>query len=134
MIEVLRKSSDKLRHVIEIKGLIYENSFMDKLPTCTDSGAFSFAIIWAMVHNLGALFADSNPGRRTRLLLDEMLLSGIIKETLRNMMSVQSMETTPLNSLKSCVPKKTGPFPLLRVCRKSPLNSLPIAMSDHYWV
>ncbi len=78
--DILKVTSDKLRLVIENKNLISDSSFMDKLQTCTDSGALCFAVIWAMIHNLGALFTDSNTGRRTRLLLDEMLFSGIIKE------------------------------------------------------
>ena len=80
--EIVKKTSDKLKLVIENRGLISEGSFMDKLPSCTESGALGFAIIWAMIHNLGALFTDNNTGRRTRLLLEEMLFSGIIKETL----------------------------------------------------
>jgi glycosidase len=78
--EIVKKTSDKLKLVIKNKDLISSGSFMDKLPSCTEAGALGFAIIWAMIHNLGALFKDNNKGRRTRLLLDEMLFSGIIKE------------------------------------------------------
>jgi glycosidase len=80
--KVLERTLIKVRLVLESRKLIQGGAFIEKMPNCSESGVLNFAITWAAIHNLGALFTEESPGRRTKELIDEMLLSGIIREML----------------------------------------------------